>query len=44
MMYDEAIKQSDGVEWLAAMCTELGLMDEMKVWELVEPPPGRKLV
>ena len=38
------MKRSDQEEWLAAMNMELGLMKEMKVWELVEPPPGRNLV
>lgn len=42
--YDEALKCSDHEDWLQAMQTELRLMKEMKIWELVEPPPGRKLV
>ena len=34
-MYNKAMKWSDHEEWLVAMCTELGLMDEIKVWELI---------
>lgn len=43
-MHAEVMKRSDREDWLAAMKTELALMKEMKVWELVEAPPGRKLV
>ena len=42
--YNEALKRSDHENWLQAMRTEVGLIKEMKVWELVEPPPGRKLI
>ena len=42
--FDEAMKRSDHLEWKAAMERELGLMKEMGVWELMEPPPGRKLI
>lgn len=38
--YDKAIKCSNCGDWLQAMKTELGMMSEMRVWELVEPPPG----
>ena len=34
-MYNKAMKWSDYEEWLVAICTELELMDEMKVWELI---------
>ena len=39
-MYDEAMKCTDRNGWLQVMHMELGLMKEIKVWELVEPPPG----
>lgn len=42
--YDKAVKCSDCDQWLEAMKTELGMMADMKVWELIEPPPGRKIV
>jgi hypothetical protein len=42
--YDKAVKHSNRTDWLKAMETELGLMKEMEVWELVEPPAGRKLI
>lgn len=42
--YDEAMRCADCDGWLQAMHTELGLMKEMKVWELVEPPPGWKRI
>jgi hypothetical protein len=42
--YDEAVLRQDRDEWLMAMQKELGIMDEMNVYQLTTLPAGRKAI
>ena len=42
--YTEAMKSKHRKEWLEAINEELMNMDQLKVWDLVPLPPGRKAI
>ena len=42
--YDEAMMSPDSTKWLEAMKSEVGSMDENKVWILVDLPNDRQAI
>jgi len=42
--YDEAIGRADSAKWLEAMRLEFNSLTDMGTWELVQLPPGRKVI
>ena len=42
--YEEAMMSLDSAKWLEAMKSEMGYMDENKVWTLVDLPDDRQAI
>jgi transposase InsO family protein len=40
----EAMKSENKKEWMDAIESEKKSLEEMETWELVDPPPGRKII
>ena len=44
LTYDEAIESKNSEQWIDAMKNEMGSLNELKVWELVERPVNSPII
>jgi hypothetical protein len=42
--FREAMASPECEKWRAGMMEEVKLLNQMKTWQLVKPPPGRKVL